>query len=132
MARDRAEAAGHRGESAGSGEGGSAGAVSGGSAGAFGLDYGMCCRPPHGGQSQQRDRRRRGKAGQRAERAAYRARVMFGVLVGRAARFTMADKQHQQTPLGATDLDVGTALVRRLEYLGEAEGKMNRHQRIER
>ena len=57
---------------------------------------------------------------------------MFAVLVGRAARFTMSAEQRQQTLLGAIDLDVGAALVRRLERLGEVEGKVHRHQRVER
>jgi hypothetical protein len=57
---------------------------------------------------------------------------MFAVLVGRAARFTMSAEQRQQTLLGAGELDVGAALLRRLERLGEVEGKVDRHQRVER
>ena len=129
MGRGRAEAARQLNGTAGSGEGRSAGAVSGGSADAFGLDYKMRLRQPHGEQSQQRRRRRRGKAGQRAERAAHRARVMFAVLVGRAVRFTMSAQQRQQTPLGAIDLAMGTAL--RPERLGEVKAKVDRHQRVE-
>ena len=44
----------------------------------------------------------------------------------------MSAEQRQQTPLGAIDLGVGATLVRRLERLGEVEGKVDRHQRVER
>ena len=57
---------------------------------------------------------------------------MFAVLVGRAVRFRMSAEHGQQTPLGAAGLDVGAAVLRRLERLGEVEGKVDRHQRIER
>ena len=116
----------------GSGDGRSAGAVRGGSADAFGLDYGMRCRQPHGEQSQHCHRRGRGKAGQSTERAAHRACVMFAVLVGRAARFTMPAEQRQQTPLGVITLDLGAAVLGRFKRLGEVEGKVDRHQRVER
>ena len=132
MGRGRAEAARQLNRTAGSGEGRGAGAVSGGTAGAFGLDYGIRIRQPRGAQDQQRRRRGRGKAGQGAERAAHRARVMFAVLVRRAVRFTMSAEQRQQTLLGAADLEVGAALPRRLDRLGEVEGEVDRNQRVER
>ena len=132
MGRGRAEAARQLNRTGGSGDGRGARAVSGGSAGAFGLGYEMRCRQPHGEQGQQRRRCGRGKAGESAERAAHRARVMFAVLVGRAVRFTMSAEQRQQTPLGAADLDVSAAVLRRLERLGEIEGDVDRHQRVER
>src|SRR5205085_5251253 len=61
-----------------------------------------------------------------------RTPAMFAVLVGRAVRLTMSAEQRQQTLLGAIDLEMGAALLRRLERLGEVEGNMDRHQRIER
>ena len=132
MGRSRAEAARQLNRTAGSGEGRSAGAVSGGSAGAFGLDYGRRLRQPQGEHSQQHRRRGRGKAGQGAECAAHRAGAMFAVLVRRAIRFTMSTEQRQQTLLDAANLEMGAALLRRLERLGEIEGKVDRHQRVER
>jgi hypothetical protein len=57
---------------------------------------------------------------------------MFAVLVGGAVRFTMSAERRQQTPLGAADPGMNAALVLRLERLGEIEGKVDRHQRVER
>jgi hypothetical protein len=57
---------------------------------------------------------------------------MFAVLVGRAVRFTMSAEQPQQTLLGAADLNVRAAMVRRLDRLGEVEGEVHRDQRVER
>jgi hypothetical protein len=125
MGRGRAEAAGQLNWTAGSGGGRSAGAVAGGIADAFGLDYEMRRQQPDGEQIQQRRRRGRGKAGQGAERTAHRTRMVFAVLVGRVVRFTMSAEQRQQTLLGAADLDINAAMLRRLERLGEIEGKVD-------
>jgi hypothetical protein len=132
IGRGRAEAARQLNRTAGLGDWGSAGTVSGRSAGAFGLGYEMRRREPHGGQCQRRRRRGRGKAGQGAERAAHRACVMFAVFAGCAVRFTMSAEQRQQTLLCAAGLDVRAAMLRRLDRLGEIEGKVDRHQRVER
>jgi hypothetical protein len=56
---------------------------------------------------------------------------MFVVLIGLAIRVAMSAKQRQQRPFGITDLYVGTAQMCRLEGLGEVEGKVDRHQRVE-
>lgn len=59
---------------------------------------------------------------------------MFAVLVGLAADVLVADEQRQQMPFGAAGLSVGVdaPLVRRRERLGEIEGDVNRHERVER
>ena len=56
---------------------------------------------------------------------------MFVVLIGLAIRVAMAAEHRQQRPFGITDLGVGTAQMRRLERLGEVEGKVDRSQRVE-
>ena len=56
---------------------------------------------------------------------------MFVVLIGLAIRVAMAAEHRQQRPFGITDLCVGTAQLYRLERLGEVEGKVDRHQRVE-
>jgi hypothetical protein len=56
---------------------------------------------------------------------------MFVVLIGLAIRVAMAGKHRQQRPFGITDLCVGTAQLYGLERLGEVEGKVDRHQRVE-
>ena len=56
---------------------------------------------------------------------------MFVVLIGLAIRVAMAGKHRQQRPFGITDLCVGAAQACRLERLGEVEGKVDRHQRVE-
>jgi hypothetical protein len=109
MGRGRAEAARQLDKTAGSGERRSAGAISGGSADAFGLDYGMRRRQPGRGWERQCCRRRRGDGGQRANRAAHRARVMFAVFFGLALRVTMSAEQRQQLPFAVIDLGVGAA-----------------------
>ena len=116
---------------AGSGGGRSAGALSGWNAGAFSLDYEMRRRQPR--RERDRQRRRTGwrQAGQGTERAAHGTRVMFVVLIGLAIRVAMAAEHRQQRPLGTTDLCVGTTQVCRLERVGEVEGKVDRHQRVE-
>jgi hypothetical protein len=62
---------------------------------------------------------------------------MFAMIVGRVVRFGMSAEQRQQTLLDAPDLEVGDlevgdAMLRRLERLGEIEGNVDRHQRVER
>jgi hypothetical protein len=57
---------------------------------------------------------------------------MFAVLVGGAVSFRMSAEQGQQTPLGAAHLGMNAALVLRLERVGEIEGEVDRHQRVER
>jgi hypothetical protein len=58
---------------------------------------------------------------------------MFTMLVGRAVRFTVSAEQRQQTLLGIADLDMGAALLRGPKRaLGEVEGQVDRHQRVER
>ena len=56
---------------------------------------------------------------------------MFVVLIGLAIRVAMPAGQRQQRPFGITGLGAGPAQVRRLERLGEVEGKVDRNQRVE-
>ena len=56
---------------------------------------------------------------------------MFVALIRLPIRVAMAAEHRQQRPFGITDLGVGTAQMRRLERLGEVEGKVDRHQRVE-
>jgi hypothetical protein len=58
--------------------------------------------------------------------------MMFAVLVGGAVRFRMSAEQRQQMPFRTADLGMNAALVLGLEHLGEIEGKVDRHQRVER
>lgn len=55
---------------------------------------------------------------------------MLAVLVGLPARVMMSDEQRQQMPFAVINLGMGAALGR-LEGLGDIEGKVNRHQRVE-
>ena len=57
----------------------------------------------------------------------------FAVVVGFAADMTVADEQRQQMPFGAAGLSVGVRapVVRRRERLGQVEGNVDRHERIE-
>ena len=56
---------------------------------------------------------------------------MFVALIRLPIRVAMAAEHRQQRPFGITDLGVGTAQMRRLERLGEVEGKVDRNQRVE-
>jgi hypothetical protein len=60
--------------------------------------------------------------------------VGVAVVVGFAADMTVADEERQQMPFGATGLSVGVRapMVRRGERLGQVEGNVDRHERIER
>jgi hypothetical protein len=58
--------------------------------------------------------------------------VVVALLVGCATRLAMSAEQRQQMPFDIIDLGAGPALVCRPRRLGEIEGKMDWHQRIER
>ena len=57
--------------------------------------------------------------------------MVFATLVGLAVRVTMSAEQRQQMLFDITGRDAGAAQVCRLERLSEAEGQVDRHQRVE-
>ena len=57
--------------------------------------------------------------------------MMFAMLAGFVIRRSVSDEQCQQMPFDATGLGVATVLARRLERLGEVEGHVDGHQRVE-
>ena len=56
------------------------------------------------------------------------------MVVGFATGVAVADKHRQEMPVGAAGLGmrVSAPVMRRSESLGEVEGNMDRHQRVER
>jgi hypothetical protein len=60
--------------------------------------------------------------------------VAFAVVVRFAAAMTVADEERQEMPVGASGVcvSVSAPMVRWTQRLGQVEGNMNRHERIER
>lgn len=60
--------------------------------------------------------------------------MAFATVVGFAADMAVADEHRQEMPVGAAGLGVRirAPVMRRSESLGEVEGNVDRHQRVER